>query len=96
MSAKRTVKAAEAKGIADLSREFLFEEELRQRGQEQKTQTRLRWIFEGLAEGKPELLLYFAFGKPIDLPDAGGESDSTMRGVPEDFMNALREYAKKL
>lgn len=43
---------------------------------------------------KPEILLHYAYGKPVELVDV--HSTSTVVGLPDDILAGLRAYAKTL
>jgi hypothetical protein len=56
--------------------------------------TRLQDCLERLRHDKPEVLLHYAYGKPVELVDV--QSTSTIVGLPNDILGQLREYAKSL
>ena len=57
--------------------------------------TRLRQILEWLHKHKPEVLLHYAYGKPTDTVEMQVEKN-TVAGLPEEYLEALREHAQRL
>jgi len=74
--------------LAELVRDYLDE----------KTggKTHLRQVLEWLKKHKPEVLLYFAYGKPVAMVDMQTESQTTVVGLSDEILERLREYAKQL
>lgn len=58
--------------------------------------TRLRAVLEDLQKHDPEVLLQYAFGKPVLSVDLNHHETTTVVGLPEDVLKRLREYAKQL
>ena len=74
-----------------------FAEEVRQFLCEKAAgKTRLRQILEGLQKNDPKVLLHYAYGRPVDASAMKAESQTTILGVPEDFLERMRAAAAKL
>jgi hypothetical protein len=58
--------------------------------------TRLRQILEWLHKHKPEILLYYAYGKPTDTVEMEVKEKTTIAGLPEEYLERMREYARQL
>ena len=56
--------------------------------------TRLQDCLERLRHDKPEVLLHYAYGKPVEQLDVN--STATVVGLPDDILQRLRDYAKAL
>jgi Family of unknown function (DUF5681) len=74
--------------LAELIRQFLDEET--------GGKTRLRQILEWLHKHKPEVLLHYAYGKPLSGEQIEVREKTTVAGLPEEYLEALREHAKTL
>lgn len=57
--------------------------------------TRLRQVLESLQKKDPKTLLHYAYGKPVDTVEMQVQSQTTIAGVPEDFLERCREYARQ-
>jgi Family of unknown function (DUF5681) len=55
--------------------------------------TVLQDVFDRLRKDKPEVLLHYAYGKPIEQIDV--HSDSPVLGLPAEYLAILRDHAKK-
>jgi len=74
--------------FAEAVREFLDE----------KTggETRLLQVLEWLHKHRPEILLHYAYGKPVDMVEMQVEKKTTIAGLPEEYLERMREYARQL
>ena len=56
--------------------------------------TRLRQVLESLQKQDPKILLQYAYGKPTETVEMQVEK-TTIAGIPEDYLEALREHARR-
>ena len=54
--------------------------------------TVLQDVLNRLRKDKPEMLLYYAYGKPVEQLDV--HSTSSVAGLPDDYLAILRNHAK--
>jgi len=74
--------------LAELTRKYLDEKA--------GGKTRLRHVLEWLQKHKPEILLHYAYGKPVEAVDVQAESQTSIVGMSDEMLERLREYAKRL
>ncbi len=55
-----------------------------------------RQILEWLQKHKPEVLLHYAYGKPMDGADMEVKEKTTIAGLPEEHLERMRAYARQL
>lgn len=57
--------------------------------------TRLRQLLEHLQRHDPKILLYYAYGKPVDSVEMQVEEKTTIVGLPEDILERARAIARQ-
>ena len=57
--------------------------------------TRLRQILETLQKNDPKILLHYAYGKPVEAVEMQVESKTTIAGLPEEFLDRMRAFARQ-
>ncbi len=73
--------------LAELIRQYLDEET--------GGKTRLRQILEWLHKHKPEVLLHYAYGRPLNGEEIEVEEKTTIAGLPEEYLERMRELARQ-